>query len=569
MTKVTRTIGPYPVPEGHGILVDQRCQCGDEGPSQHVPLIVLQHGPRGWTCWRCGQEHATHDDPRVQTDTWQHRLQFNGIVKENPYLNPDPNHGAAKRLLDEERYPLNEIGNSKRLVHLHGALMRYAPELDWMIYDGMRWRRDDKGTYAQRFAASTVKVYREAVLKAVADEQLRLKDPIVTHAERSNNAAAITNMVKVARSHPDILVQQKDFDSDPWLLNTPNLVVDLQTGATTEPDASHLFTRVTNTNYDPDAECPRWMQFLDEITLGNVELQHFLQLAMGYTLTGSVREECFFFLYGGGANGKSKFLGAIQDVLGDYAQTVPFDLFLARRFDDRAKTLAELPGSRMVLGIEAEEGRKWDTQTITTLTGGDRISARHLYSSPFQFEPTCKIWLAANHKPTINDPTDAFYRRFIPIPFQAQFRGEAQDKDLAAKLEAEANGILAWLVRGAMEWNDHGWTIPPIVEEARKDYRGDNDIFAQFVSERCEEGQGQEYRQRASDLLRAYNDFCEDNGERKATARSLSARLENYRGGILAKTHERDGKYWYGIRVLTHYLESRHKREAGGSLDTY
>ncbi len=117
------------------------------------------------------------------------------------------------------------------------------------------------------------------------------------------------------------------WDTDPWLLNTPSGIVDLQTGKMLPHDPEQYITKITAVA--PGGDCPRWLQFLDEITGGNVELQQFLQRVAGYSLTGSIREHALFFAYGTGGNGKGVFLNTLSAILADYAAVAPMESFIA------------------------------------------------------------------------------------------------------------------------------------------------------------------------------------------------------------------------------------------------
>ena len=135
----------------------------------------------------------------------------------------------------------------------------------------------------------------------------------------------------------------------------------------------------------PGGDCPRWLQFLDEITGGNVELQQFLQRVAGYSLTGSTKEHALFFAYGTGGNGKGVFLNTLSAILADYAAVAPMETFIASNAERHPTDLAGLRGARLVTSQETEEGRRWAESKIKALTGGDPITARFMRQDFFTY----------------------------------------------------------------------------------------------------------------------------------------------------------------------------------------
>ena len=150
-------------------------------------------------------------------------------------------------------------------------------------------------------------------------------------------------------------------------------------------------------------------------------------------------EQCFFLLHGAGANGKSVFLAAMRYILGPYAFDPGFGVFeSASRFSPHPEQLAVLAGRRFVTASETCENTRLNEQRLKVLAHGDPTSARHMYGSRFEFVPECKIWLAVNHKPQVNDDSFGFWRSARLIPFNRQFVDERADKHLIDKLKAEA-----------------------------------------------------------------------------------------------------------------------------------
>jgi putative DNA primase/helicase len=268
--------------------------------------------------------------------------------------------------------------------------------------------------------------------------------------------------------------------------------------------------------HDPDADCPIWRQFLLDIMDGNKRLVEYLRRLVGLSLTGSTQEHILAFMYGVGANGKSTFLNAVQDLLGsDYAMKSDPDLLMVKRGNAHPTERADLFRKRFVVCIEAAEGRRIAEGLVKEMTGGDRIRARRMREDFWEFEPTHKLWLAANHKPTIRGTDYGIWRRVKLIPFTVTIPPERQDKQLPEKLAAERSGILNWALLGCTDWQAHGLDDPPEVTAATDEYRQEQDVFGAFLDERCLTSS--ELETPASDLYRAYKQWCEENGEHPST----------------------------------------------------
>jgi putative DNA primase/helicase len=205
----------------------------------------------------------------------------------------------------------------------------------------------------------------------------------------------------------------------------------------------------------------------------------------GYSLTGDTREQVLPLCFGVGANGKTTLLGLFQEMLGDYATATSTSLLMVKRNESIACDLAVLKGMRFVTASEVEDGQRFAESKVKELTGGDLITARHLYGDPFTFKPNFKIWLCVNHKPTIRGTDMGIWRRVHLIPFAVVIPKERQDKNLPLKLRQELPGLLTWAVAGCLEWQKNGLGVPGAVEQATKGYKEEMDVLVQFIAERC------------------------------------------------------------------------------------
>jgi putative DNA primase/helicase len=437
-------------------------------------------------------------------------------------------------------YNLTDLGNARRLVHRHGRNLRYCwLWRKWLVWDGKRWVKDDTGE-VYRLAKETVSsIYQEAA--AAPNDEARKE--LGKHATRSEAGARIKEMVDLARS--DVPVMPDELDASPDLLNTESGTIDLRTGELREHRREDLITKIAPTTYRPDAAAPTWEAFLKRVLPGE-DLRAFVQRAVGYSATGDTSEQCMFINHGGGANGKSTFQEAIAAALGDYAMRAPTEMLLAKRSDGVPNDVARLKGARFVSASETEEGRRLAESRIKDLTGQDTITARFMKAEWFDFAPTHKLWLSTNHKPEIRGTDAAIWRRIRLVPWAVTIPPAEQDKKLPIALRHELAGILAWVVRGCLQWRREGLQAPDEVRKATGEYRAEMDVLAGFLVECCELDTGHwEY---AKDLYECYKRWCDENGERPEPQRKFGGRLGE-RGFQRDRGGSRGAGIWRGVRL--------------------
>ena len=228
-----------------------------------------------------------------------------------------------------------------------------------------------------------------------------------------------------------------------------------------------LHTKLVPAKFDPDAACPTWERFLDEVFDGDKDVIGFVQRFAGYSLSGSVKEQMFVFCHGSGSNGKSTMLDVLRNLSGDYGIHIATSIITMNRHDQHPTGLTDLRGSRMVTTIETEKGHKLAESLVKSLTGGDRIRARRMRQDFVEFSPTHKLWVAGNELPRITGTDYGIWRRIALVPFLQEFKDERKDGDLPDKLAREFDGILAWLVRGCLEWQRDGLKVPAGSERRR------------------------------------------------------------------------------------------------------
>jgi P4 family phage/plasmid primase-like protien len=348
-----------------------------------------------------------------------------------------------------------DVGNARWFVRLYGDQVRWIHERGrWIVHSDTYWAEDVDGE-VERMAKNAI----DATLADFGDVPQNDRAGLFKHVLRSEQAPRIAAMLTLARSEPGITLAEAMLDRDSMLLGVQGGAIDLRSGAFVVPNAADYITRQAGCAYNPHAKAPLWSAFLDRIMNGDIAMIAFLQRAVGYSLTGSTKEQCLFITHGFGANGKSKFLGALSGLLGDYARECPAEALLAKHDNAIPNDIARLAGARLATSIETEEGRRFAESRVKALTGGDRITARFLHHEFFDFVPKFKLWLATNHKPTIRGTDNAIWRRIRLIPFNVTIPDAEQDCDLGDKLAAERSGILNWAIQGALAWQRDGLQI--------------------------------------------------------------------------------------------------------------
>lgn len=365
----------------------------------------------------------------------------------------------------------------------------------WLLWTGQRWQPDETLLVHHLIRA----LCREAALKA---DSHRLAAKLAA----SSTVGGVERLARTDRRHASL---SDEWDADIWALNTPGGVVDLRAGRLGTHDRSHRMTKLATAT--PRGDCPRWQDFLEDVTGGDRELQAYLQRMVGYCLTGSTAAHALFFLYGTGANGKSVFANVIATLLGDYASTAPMDTFVETRGDRHPTDLAGLRGARFVTAIETEQGRRWNESKVKAITGGDKVSARFMRQDFFEYAPHFKPVIVGNHKPAIRNVDEAMRRRLHLIPFTVTIPPERRDGQLTEKLLAERDGIMAWAVAGCLAWQREGLKPPACVVSATEEYFEAEDAVGQWIEERCL--LAGTYREGVSELFDDWREWAERAGE--------------------------------------------------------
>jgi P4 family phage/plasmid primase-like protien len=416
---------------------------------------------------------------------------------------------VERRGVPRAQHLCTDQANANRLVRHYGNKLLVSAG-SWYVWDGKRWARDEGEVY--RFACQlgrlvkdeARKVREEAARSGPDAAALKVAEAIAVALEKWSTKSEMKGAIEAALglARKMLTVESDSLDRSPWLLNCANGTVDLRTGVLGSHRIEDRITKLVSVDYKPGAWSAAWAKMLDDVCMADGALVGFLRRWLGYCCTGSTREQKFAVLWGGGGNGKSVMLGAVEEVLGEYSATAATELVVAKGGGSgtHSSAVAALVGRRMVTAHESGESGTLAEAFIKKATGSDKMDARYLYGEQFSFAPTHKIQLLTNYKPTIKGQDKGIWRRVLLVPFVARF-GTADDvaagrathlRDMLVSAtlarREEKEGILADLVRGAVEWFTGGLAEPEVVRAAGEEYQAEQDRIGQFVSECCEIG---------------------------------------------------------------------------------
>lgn len=439
--------------------------------------------------------------------------------------------------------PCTEFGNAERFVDQYGSKFRYCSEWGkWLYWNGKQMCIDTTGE-VQRAVKKTI---RSIYTEAAACKDFEMQKNLAKHAIKSEKNSQVKAVIELAKSEETIAVSSDELDRDLWLFNVWNGTIDLRSGRLMPHSINNLITKISPVEFDETAQCPRWIEFLNQIFNNDQELIEYIQKAVGYSMTGDTREQCLFFFYGHGSNGKSTFVETIQALMGNYAKQVSNETLMVKKNEGVPNDIAMLKGSRMVATSETDEGKRLNESLIKQLTGGDMVSARFLHQEWFEFKPTFKIWILGNHKPNIRGDDNGIWRRIRLIPFNVIIPDELQDKALPEKLLAELPGILNWGIEGCLKWQKEGLKVPSIVAKATAEYRRDMDILGDFFEEVCV------FRDDLivahADLYAEYREYVKSTGGYELSSKAFAMKLKER--GFQKDTIGKSGaKAWRGLHI--------------------
>jgi putative DNA primase/helicase len=440
------------------------------------------------------------------------------------------------------------VGNGKRLAQWHGDKIRSVAGLGWYVWNGVRWSPDETHE-VERLAKE---ICRNMLGESAQLEDSRQCKALATHALASESVFRLKAMIQLAASELNIAIRAGDLDSDPWLFNVTNGVLDLRTGNLLPHQPEHLISKLAPVTFAPAAVCPVFDQFMGRIFAGDTALIEYVRRVLGMCLTGDVTTQHLWIAWGEGCNGKSTLLGVVQRIMGDYVGSAPESLLVATQRMEHPTELADLQGRRLVIAGETEASAKWRLQLMKRLSGDRTIKARRMHQDFFEFQRTHKTIVVTNHKPRVEEDSTAVWRRLRLIPFTVAIPEAERDERLLEKLWNEASGILNWLVAGCLAWRRDGLGEPKAVSDATQTYRQESDPLADWMAEHCI-FQEEAWTATAT-LYSDYAAFVTERGGHPFSCRNFGERLG--KRGISPVQKCGMGRGWKGIRLnarLSHY----------------
>ena len=439
-------------------------------------------------------------------------------------------------------YEWSEMGMANLFGELYNKEARYCPEHKcWYTYHEGAWRKDEGAI----LVSEKIKDFVRLMILYCGE---------ITDDDRRKSYTAFVNRMGDRRMRDRILkdatgelrISAVEFDANPYLVNCLNGTYNLEDFTFREADWSDFLTMQTNFKHtvSRSVSCPRWEQFIDEVTQKDKDKADFLQRALGYSILGMSNEECMFILHGKTTrNGKSTMLNTIEYMLGDYSKVAPVGLICRgdKQKDTEAAspTLAGLKGKRFVTMAESNEYGKLDEEKIKQLTGGEEISARALYQSAITFKPQFTLWLSCNDLPQVTDKSLFLSERIKVIEFNRHFTHAEQDTHLKEELTTQEamSGIFMWLVRGYIRYKEHGLEMTENLQNVIRKYERDNDLVEQFLEARCERVENNHMTSgvdssgkliRSKDLYQAYKSWAKQEGLYVMSNRKFNSELERH-----------------------------------------
>lgn len=459
----------------------------------------------------------------------------------------------------KKQYDMTDTGNAHRLFDKFNNIIRYSYNRKrWMYWDGKMWRLDESGEIKKLADVVCEDIKREAILEE--DEKTQID--MLKWANRTASSKGKEAMVKECQHLDGIPASPDDFDIYTDYINCQNGIVNLRNGELLPHDSNFMMSKICYTEYDTSDKKPvRWLKFLDDVTKGNKNLQEYIQKCVGYSLSGSTREQCAYFLYGMGNNGKSTFLDTIADMLGGYASNAQPETIMMKKWsgDGANSDIARLKSARFVTCEEPTEGVRLNEGLLKQLTGGSKITCRFLYGDEFEYMPEFKIWVATNHKPIIRGTDFGIWRRIKLIPFEVNIPKSKVDKNLKYKLRKEMPQIMHWAVEGCIKWQKEGIQEPEVVKDAVKEYKQEMDLLAGFIEQCIEIDYTDDCRIMASDLFRVYSKWSKENNEYEMSSKKFFREITKK---VPEKGRNGSGIFYKSVR-LTEYAKDLIKNGNG------
>ncbi|WP_256263310.1 phage/plasmid primase, P4 family [Staphylococcus sp. HMSC072E01] len=503
-------------------------------------------------------------DEKRKNSTYGEQTLFKAINEVNNIYTPkqekeeNPLRYALSHIFDAEKkdkeYPIrsyDDTGNADRFIDRYGHLYKHSYITNkFYIYDGQKWKVDDRGAIRKLIDEMIESIKNEKVLHSEDVTEEEAREAFQKYYKKTRGTQSKKNIMNELMHRKT--VTPDEFDKDDMLLNVANGYIDLTSRELYKHDINRMFSQIANTDYSEKMQPAVWLDFLNDIFAGDKAVIRYIQKALGYSLTGSTREQVMFILFGKGRNGKSIFVETIAEILGDYSNNMQAKSLMVKKNDNVNTDIARLSKARFVTSSEPNEGFRFDEGLIKQITGGDKVTARFLYAEEFEYTPKFKIWVSTNHKPIIRGTDDGIWRRLVLIPFDVQIPEEKVDKDLKYKLLREAPAILNWMAEGAYMWMREGLELPEKLRASSKAYRTEMDVIEQFIEDECK--RVDDGRVKANELYSVYKNWANENNAYKMSNKDFGQKMkEKFKSKRMT-----NGMFYLGLEIPNKYpgLES-------------
>lgn len=474
-----------------------------------------------------------------------HFAKMNGFVIDPPVNVVAQTENTLQRDTIEIPKVFTELAVAGAVRQAFGNKFCYVPQTaKWHAIDEFNVWRVDLSGQVNRYVFEVIKEAKKHACSLIMSGKDDAGKSLLRDITKAEKNGFVIGVVSLMRSLDGMTINSSHFDSDPLLVGLAGgQVLDLRTSTVRAMRPEDHISKTLGTCFDAAATCPRWVQFIDEVTCGDKELCSYLQVLSGYVLSGLNEMHVFWLLFGSGRNGKSIFLNMLLALLSDYAVMLPAEaITLSKNGNDNSSDIARLDGARLALTNEIAEGQHYHENRIKQLTGGDKITGRLLYAEPFDFFNCAKLLQGANYKPIVKGTDAAIWDRLQLVPFRAYFPNP--DRQLAEKLKAELPGILNWAVDGWKIYQSKGLEIPSAVANESKAYKQEQDLTGQFLEQTCAVAVGNKVK--SSELYSRFRMWCQDNGFYVPNSSAFGRRVANR----LKSKREAAGVFYLDIKMV-------------------
>jgi len=425
------------------------------------------------------------------------------------------------RKIDDEKlanFSPDDQGHAEAVHWLYGKYLAYNDSYGWMIWNGTHF---------------TPSVHR---INTLIVEVLRHRQRAAAHMERTDLAKvskAQAGAVNATRTMLEALcfVDVNEFDNEPDLINCLSGIVNLRTREVMPHDPIYRFTWCSPVRYNQNASGDLWLNFLSE-TVAAPEMIPYLQMSLGYAITGHTSEECLYYIYGPTRSGKGTTCETILAIFPrPIASEVDFNTFTAKREADTQNfDLAPLKPARIVFASESNKYQSLNPAKVKALTVGNLVSCAFKYGQPFSYRPLYTVWLSSNHELNADAEDTALWGRVRIVPFPHSRLGK-EDTSLKRQMQSTENleFVLSWLIDGAYNWyrlNNKGLRLQPpeAVRQITNDQRAAQDSVGIWLDDQCELDPA--YWTETTKLRTNYEEWCKANGYQPKGGNSFTDSLQ-------------------------------------------